>query len=217
MENQNQQVQSCGEEIDLRETVKIFLNRKKFIFGLAAIGAAAAFILSNYLAKDQAKNQVEAVIEVGTLAAMGDAKDGLNRCGPLLVESPAQIKEKIDRGVYTAPAKEKSGVLAPVKLEATEIKNTNLVSLTAESKNSKDAQDYLAAACDLIILDHRQKSQNFAAALKTAPASETLVIRPAVETESSRVNSLLNAIVAGVFFFFASLFWVVIEFWWRGK
>lgn len=160
MENKTTAVED--EEIDLRQIIGVLQKRKRLILGITFGTALAALVVCAVMPKIY---RAEAVIEIGNLAVFSDAGCGsdqaaFNRggCGWLPIESPLETKEKIDRDIYGAAAREIVDIAAVPTIKVTNTANTNILYLSLKSPDPEAAKNYLAAVCEGVLADHKKKS-----------------------------------------------------------
>jgi len=143
MNNQEQQY----EEINLMDYVKVILKRKKTIlfwfFGLAIIAGVLSFALPKVY-------EIDTALEVGIL----EKASGTNR--EQLIESPTQLIGKIDGDVYGIRVREdlKISEVEWPKIKTENPKDTNLVSISIESKETEKSENILKEINKLILEEH---------------------------------------------------------------
>ncbi len=119
------------DEIDLMDYIKVILKRKTFILALFLTAVITAGIFSFLLPKVY---KIEVVLKVGQVVGSQ-------------IESPAQLVEKISRGVYGEYP----------KLKADNPKRTRLVLIATETSKIQEAKDVLNKIIDLILKEHEKK------------------------------------------------------------
>jgi len=150
------------EEVDLRDVIRILLKRKKIVIGMT-LAAVFAVLAVNFIFPKN--SQVDAIIEVGSLENNGDIdpeKENL-----VLIEPMLQTKEKIDKDIYGARAREKLGYREMPEIKAMNTKGTSIIYLSIQSAEPEKSKTYLAAVCDEIIAEHGKKSESVKSSLES--------------------------------------------------
>jgi len=135
------------DEINLMDYVKVILKRKKTIlfwfFGLAIIAGVLSFALPKVY-------EIDTALEVGIL----EKASGTNR--EQLIESPTQLIGKIDGDVYGIRVREdlKISEVEWPKIKTENPKDTNLVSISIESKETEKSENILKEINKLILEEH---------------------------------------------------------------
>ena len=210
MENQSNRAVSDYEEIDLKDVVKILIKRKKMIFGLALAGAAIVAALN----LQSVAYRAEAVMEIGSLASKScDNGAGIDL---ISVESPLAVKEKIERGIYGAIARQKTGIAMAPEVKVSYVKETNIINLTVENSHPEKLKEYLSFFCEEVFEDHRQKSEIWQTALGLVKIGDTKVIRTE-ESGPIRSNVALNAAFAALISLFLGIFLALMIDWWNNS
>jgi len=209
MENQQNKIAADYEEIDLRDVIRVLLKRKKMILGLMLAAAAITAIVG---LRAPEKYRAETAVEIGNLAVVGEA-GGIKPVVLAPIESPANLKEKIEQGVFDFAARKKTGIDPVPVVRASFAPNTNIVVISAEGVEPEKLKDYLVAMTEKIIADHQKKSQ----ALELVKASETAVVKLPQISAPIKLNIAINTAVAAIAGAFLGIFWALAANWWRAK
>lgn len=209
MENQQNKIAADYEEIDLRDVIRALLKRKKMILGLMLAAAAITAIVG---LRAPEKYRAETAVEIGNLAVVGEA-GGIKPVVLAPIESPANLKEKIEQGVFDFAARKKTGIDPVPAVKASFAPNTNIVVISAEGVEPEKLKDYLVAMTEKIIADHQKKSQ----ALELVKASETAVVKLPQISAPIKLNIAINTAVAAIAGAFLGIFWALAANWWRAK
>lgn len=141
------------EEIDLMDYVKVIFKRKKLIAGIFVVAVVTAGAISFSLPKVYKTDMTLGVGKIEDPEAKTDAER------IILIEDPAQVKQKIDNDVYGVSIREKLSVSENEypKIKTENPKDTNLVTVKIESDKTQRARDILKELSNLIIAEHRER------------------------------------------------------------
>jgi len=148
--DQEEKIQPEYEEIDLMDYVKVLLKRKWTIFGIF-LGAAIVAGVFSFLSPKIYK--IDTSLEVGRI---GEPTVTMSE---QLIESPAQLAEKIKGDVYGIFVREKLGIPEEKypKIKTENPKETRLISLAIESTEPQKAKNILEEINNLILAEHQEK------------------------------------------------------------
>lgn len=142
----NQNNEPEYEDINLREFVKFFLRKKGRIFSITALFVAMAIVYSLLTPK---VFRIEESLEVGVLA--GPEKSAV-------IESPTQIKEKLDGDVYGRLVRDKLKIDREEypEIKTKHSKDTDVLFLSTELTRPDLAVKIFEEINNLILADHNQ-------------------------------------------------------------
>jgi len=140
MNNQPQEYQ----EIDLHRAISALIEKKWLISGIVLLGAALALALSFVLPKVY---RVESSMEIGFIV---DSEK------PRVIESPIQLKEKLDQDVYGQQAREQLKISQKdyPKIKIKNLNDTNVLSFSADSSKPEQAKKIFETLNALILAKH---------------------------------------------------------------
>ncbi len=141
------------EEIDLMDYVKVIIKRKKLIMAILAVAVVTAGVISLALPKVYKVDMTLGVGEIENPQANTEAER------IMLIEDPAQVKQKIDNDVYGVSIRGKLSVSENEypKIKTENPKDTNLVTIEIESDKTQQARDILKELSNLIIAEHQER------------------------------------------------------------
>jgi capsular polysaccharide biosynthesis protein len=128
--------------------VKVILKRKKTIlfwfFGLAIIAGVISFIMPEIY-------EIDTALEIG----ISEKTDGTNK--EQLIESPTQLVGKIDGDVYGIKVREDLNISETEwpKIKTENPKDTNLIAISIESKETEKSENILKEVNNLILKEHQ--------------------------------------------------------------
>ncbi|MFZ2970381.1 MAG: Wzz/FepE/Etk N-terminal domain-containing protein, partial [Minisyncoccia bacterium] len=167
------------EEIDLMDYVKVIIKRKKLIMAILAVAVVVAGVISLALPKVY---KVDTSIEIGIRVA-----------GDSLIEKPEQVIEKIKSDVYGVTVREKLNLSENdfPKIKASNVKDTNLVTISVESDKSEQAKSVLTEINSLIISKHRDRtSKEKELVEKNISADENKI--KSMDSDIERINNKIK-------------------------
>jgi len=127
-----------NDEIDLVDYIRVILKRK-WVIVLITLGAMIVTgILSYFLPKSY---KISAILEIGKI-------------GDFTPETSSQLQEKINQGSYNEFLKEKIGLTNIPEIEASALKDTNLIIIETTTKNLKKGEELLRTLSDIIVEEH---------------------------------------------------------------
>lgn len=140
--NQEEKPQLENEEIDLMDYVKVLLKRRWLILAVLGGTVIVAGILSFLLPKIY---KIDNSLEVGSISREA-------------IESPEQLKAKIESGVYGILVRQKLNISEREypKKKVENPKGTNLIKIEIQSKKSQMAKDILEEIDNLILKEHQE-------------------------------------------------------------
>ena len=137
------------EEIDLRDYLKIILKRKWLILGIGLTVTIVTFLFSFFSPKVY---EVSTSIEIGKSFGELLPKNSIQEESNLL-ESPIQVKTKIEEGIYRE-------IQEKFNLKVENPKDTNLILIKIESKNPEKEKKILEELNKIILEDHQKKLES---------------------------------------------------------
>ena len=148
MEKENQCSKSVSEyeEIDLRDVFNVLIRKKNIIIFCAAAGLTAALVANAVLPRIY---RAQMKIEVGSLEEFTGKFEG-SAGGAILLADIAQLKDKIEQGIY-GPRDKSSCTLKT----ATAV-GSSIVAVTAECADSSAAKDALSEIAQAIAAEHEK-------------------------------------------------------------
>ena len=152
MENKQTQ-ETDKEEIDLVDAIAILLKWKWLILAFALI---AAIISLAIVSAAPTIYQADAIVEIGNLIVPNNDDCGDNCAIP--IETALEVKEKIDDDIYGAAARQKNNIAEALTIKTSNTKGTNVINLSVQSADPGKAKNYLAAVCDQIVGEHKNRN-----------------------------------------------------------
>ena len=134
------------EEIDLKDYLKIILKRKRLILGIGLTVTIITLLFSFFSPKVY---EISTSIEIGKSFEELLPKNSIQEESNLL-ESPIQVKTKIEEDVYKE-------IQEKFNLKVENPKNTNLILIKIESKNPEKDKKILEELNKIILEDHQKK------------------------------------------------------------
>lgn len=179
------------QELSVVDYLKVVLRRKNFIFGalltFLIIAAALSFLKTQ-------RYQAVTIVEIGYFMPR---KIGAFTCSQKeYLEGQVQLAEKIKAGIYSPKILEEVR-LQPKdlpKIEATPLRESFLVMITAQAKNPELAERVLQALDKTILEDH----QRIAESLKEIDILQPTKILKEPQAAQNKGNFVLNLVVGGV-------------------
>jgi capsular polysaccharide biosynthesis protein len=139
MEQLSSNQSSDYDEIDLREVVGILVKRRAVIIFSTVAFAVVAFGINSAMPQVY---RAQMAFEVGTT---GEGAP---------VEGIAQVKDKIDQGLYTNLVK-KAGI-STYSIKTANTAGSDIISLTADGSDSQGVANFLNKIGEVIVADHNK-------------------------------------------------------------
>ncbi len=175
------------EEIDLRDYVKVIIERKKLIASIFVFAVVVAGVISLILPKVY---KVDTSIEIGVRPGVV-APDSAT--GDSLIEKPEQVIEKIKNDVYGVAVREKLNISERdfPKIKTNNVKDTNLITISIESDKSEQAKNVLAEINSLIITKHQDRTSKEKELIEKNISADENKIK-SMDSDIERINNKIK-------------------------